>query len=951
MKRKSYIKIILSILGAYTCFVSAEEALIVHNKMGVHSIISLTEIDSLYFDANGDTLLVGSNSTALRFPINTLDSLSFGETQDTVSIRYDDSLASVNNPFLLKDIDVSISGADVTINSKTTTKNIVYCLSGYSTNGQFKLYSNTSTIMVLTDLQLTNDNGPAINIQSSKRATVTTATGTSNTLIDGTTYASSEEDQKGAFFSEGQLKFSGTGSLTVTGNYSHGICSDDCIEIESGKIILSSAIKDGIHAKDHFNMEGGELTITASGDAIDCEDGKIKIEGGSITSTVATADTKGLKCDSTLTVSGGRVFLTVSGNQAKGFKSGGIMDLSGGDITINTSGAAVLSTADSGFNPSFCTAIKCDADITISGSTLTITTTGDGGKGISSDKTITIASGIVSITNSGNGATYTNSLGVVDAYTGSGIEADSAINMLGGEVTVIASGAGAKGISADGAAVFGSASSSPIVKVTNTGTRILLSGTANYATADYIEPKGIKSDGMLTINNGEFTVSTNQQDGEGFDCDSIFTLNNGTVTVTASGNASKGINASSSLTINGGTITVNTSGGTVLETSGSGYDPSYCSAIKSSSNIIINGGNIEITATGAGNKGITADSSIAVQNATIAITATGAGSTYKNTSNTTDTYFCTAMKADKNAAIQSGSITIKETGSASKGISADGTLTVGSANNSPVVNITTDGAGILLTSTGGQNADYSIAKGLKGATALIINNGDITIQSNGKNGNSGGGEALESFALTINGGTIHLTAVDDCISVTKGGETMKDSDGSSLVITDGYVVANSSIGDAIDSNGTINMTGGTVIAHGPTSQPEEGLDFNGSATVTGGFLMASGANSSMNKALSTSSTQCNFYVLSNSQIAAGTLFAIQDANGNNVVTIKPIRAYYSIIYTSSLLVKGSTYKLYTGGTCSGTLKDGIYTGGSYSGGTLKKTITTSTSSTVNQVTF
>jgi len=66
----------------------------------------------------------------------------------------------------------------------------------------------------------------------------------------------------------------------------------------------------------------------------------------------------------------------------------------------------------------------------LSGSDVTITATGVGGKGISSDNNINITGGTIHITNSGNGATYTNSLGTLDAYTGSAIEADGNISIF-----------------------------------------------------------------------------------------------------------------------------------------------------------------------------------------------------------------------------------------------------------------------------------------------------------------------------------------------------------------------------------------------------------------------------------------------------------------------------------------------------------------------------------------
>jgi len=90
-------------------------------------------------------------------------------------------------------------------------------------------------------------------------------------------------------------------------------------------------------------------------------------------------------------------------------------------------------------------------------------------------------------------------------------------------------------------------------------------------------------------------------------------------------------------------------------------------------------------------------------------------------------------------------------------------------------------------------------------------------------------------------------------------------------------------------------------------------------------------------------------ITTNSSVSASTLFHIQDASGNDIATFKPARAYASVIFSSSLLTKGSSYSIYTGGSYTGTLKDGLYSGGTYNGGTLKKTFTISGS--VTAVTF
>jgi trimeric autotransporter adhesin len=173
---------------------------------------------------------------------------------------------------------------------------------------------------------------------------------------------------------------------------------------------------------------------------------------------------------------------------------------------------------------------------------------------------------------------------------------------------------------------------------------------------------------------------------------------------------------------------------------------------------------------------------------------------------------------------------------------------------------------------------------------------------------------------------------------------MTGTDGSSLAINGGYITVNSALGDAIDSNGNIVITGGTTVIHGPTGAPEEDIDFNGTCNVNGGLVIGGGTNSNMNQAFSATSTQYAVYAKTTTAVSAGTLFHIQDASGTNIVTFKAARAAYCYHFSSSSL-KAGTYSIYTGGTCTGTLKDGLYTGGSYSGGTLKTSFTISSKST------
>ena len=658
------------------------------------------------------------------------DSNLFRDDSDTIYITYEGISVSVINPFVIEGISIVVEGANVLVTSTTEKKDINYCLKGFTSDGMFKIDSEKRFNLLLSGIDITNSDGPAINIQADKKASVMIVEGTTNMLTDGADYADSvidsegkEEDQDAAFHSEGKLVFNGNGRLTINGNgkNKHGLFCDDLIEIDGGTINIMSAAKDGIHAKNGLVVTDGRVNVRASGDAIDAGNGCLLVSGGNIKTVNQEDEVAGITSDSTLTISGGTIHVTVGGNQSKGIKSKQSMILSGGAIIVNTSGDVVLEPSGSGHDPSYCTAIKCDSLITIDGANISITTTGKAGKGISSDTDVIITSGTLNIATLGDGSTYTNESGMKDSYNATGITTDGNLSILGGAVIVSSSGSGGKGISTDGNLTVGDSINSPELTVSSSGSRILIGGS------DYAEAKAIKSDGAVDIQNGVITISSSDD-------------------------------------------------------------------------------------------GIKSEKSVSISKATISITQSF--------------------------------------------------------------------------------------------------------------------EGIEAPFITVNSGNISIMSSDDCINATHGnGGGLNDW--SCLTVYGGYIVVNATIGDGMDSNGDIVITGGTIIGHGPEARPEVGMDYNRNCNVTGGRLVISGPNSRSTKAPNARSTQYSIKAMSNSVLPSSTFFHIQDASGNDIVTFKPVRAYYSIVFSSSDLQSGSTYYLYTGGSSTGTNTDGLFIGGIYSGGTLK----------------
>lgn len=405
------------------------------------------------------------------------------------------------NPLEGNGVTISTTGANVTVNSTLTDNEVIYQLSGTSTSGSFKIYSDYRVELLMAGVNLTNTVGPAINIQSKKHILVTLAAGSSNTLSDGSSYATSTEDQKATLFSEGQLIFEGTGTLNISSKAKHGICSDDYVSIENGTINITSSAKDAIHCNEKLLIHGGTITAAPTGDGFDCELGHITMTDGTVNCTLVTAGTKGFSADSTVSVKGGSTKFT-------------------------TSGGVVSTSSLSGYDLTYCTAIKADLDVNISGGTITMTQTGAGSKGISADANINISGGTINSTNSGTGTTYKNTTGVTDAYNATTITADANINITGGTITTANSGTGGKGISANGTLVIGGETTGqPVMSVSTSGSSFIISGS------DYCLPKTIKSDGALTIQNGALTISSAN---DGLKSETSITIKGGTVNITKS---------------------------------------------------------------------------------------------------------------------------------------------------------------------------------------------------------------------------------------------------------------------------------------------------------------------------------------------------------------------------------------------------------------------------------
>jgi len=192
--------------------------------------------------------------------------------------------------------------------------------------------------------------------------------------------------------------------------------------------------------------------------------------------------------------------------------------------------------------------------------------------------------------------------------------------------------------------------------------------------------------------------------------------------------------------------------------------------------------------------------------------------------------------------------------------------------------------------------------------------------------------------LTFSGGTgdYYIKAEDDCLNTTS-----KTSQGASvrnaLTIDVNSLTAfvdpgeDADEGDAIDSNGTLTINGGTIIALAHPGQ-DAGIDSENGTYINGGTVLATG---DMFDEISEKSKQ-NFIALSfNGRVTDNTLLTLVNEDDDVIIAFKGDRTYTNLVYSSPNL-KNGTYYLYKGGYIEGKETDGLYTGvTSYTKGTLQ----------------
>lgn len=253
--------------------------------------------------------------------------------------------------------------------------------------------------------------------------------------------------------------------------------------------------------------------------------------------------------------------------------------------------------------------------------------------------------------------------------------------------------------------------------------------------------------------------------------------------------------------------------------------------------VTIAGGTLDIAiAEGAASKGIKADGDITVSGGDITIVSDCIGM-WDDTKLKTKASAC--IGADGDITVSGGNLNLTATGSGGKGISCDGVFT----SDGGEMTITTSG-GMLVYTNNTLNHNYTgssdrIASDYKSSAKGIKADTGLVINDGTIKvyTSTNNAEGIESKGtLDINGGDIFIKAYDDGMNST-----------SDLSISGGNITVMSTVGDGIDSNANLYISGGTVLTLGAGGS-EQGLDAADenrcSVYITGGNVLAYGGRKS-----------------------------------------------------------------------------------------------------------
>ena len=457
---------------------------------------------------------------------------------------------------------VKTDGADVTVTAAGT-----YILTGKATDARVTVDAgkDADVLLVLAGVDLACSDGPVIYVREAGKVTLSTAENTENTVSDGKNYTFTDNNVTldGAIFSRRALVINGNGTLTVKGQYKHGIVSKDALTVAGGTLNVCS-VNVALCGKDSVRVSGGTVTLDAGTDGIRSDNitdsalGFVGISGGDVKITSAS---DGIQAATVLKISGGTINLLTGGGSGNVSSSGGSFTPGQGFDPGRTPGGSrpggpggdpgrdpganpgVVPGGDpSGTVPSDLTettakGLKAGAELIIEDGVVSVDSADDC---LHSDGTMTVSGGTINLKSGDDGA-HANTkltvsggtLDIVKSYEG--IESAD-ILISGGTISIVASDDGINAAGGkDSSSVGGRQGMGSFSRSTGA---VTISGGYVFVNAS---GDGIDSNGTITVSGGITLVSGPTDNGNSaFDYEKTASVTGGILVALGSSGMAQG---------------------------------------------------------------------------------------------------------------------------------------------------------------------------------------------------------------------------------------------------------------------------------------------------------------------------------------------------------------------------------------------------------------------------
>lgn len=305
-----------------------------------------------------------------------------------------------------------------------------------------------------------------------------------------------------------------------------------------------------------------------------------------------------------------------------------------------------------------------------------------------------------------------------------------------------------------------------------------------------------------------------------------------------------------------------------------------------------------------------------------------------------------AIQAYNLVSIEGGDFEIKTTSTSStlssKGIKGNAVAISGGSFNIDSKDDAIHSNGDIVISGGDITANTD-DDGIHADSTVTVSGGKIII--------SRSYEGIEGSDITINGGYIEINSSDDGVNVSGGNDSSTTTDGLGrpggdmfeatsgvFAVSGGYLIVHNE-GDGIDSNGSIEISGGVVLVDGPSRGGNGSFDYNGTAKITGGVVVMLGI-SDMAQNFS-EAEQGSILVRSSGSFSAGTILSLCDENGKVIIAFRSTKVFTAALFSAPELKVGGTYTFYANASVDGIDENGFAHNTTQSGGTSCGSVTLS----------